>query len=257
MLLLFLRQMLELELLILSLTAGFSLMSSILVWWKWLRFRYWQLFFLALGIQLISMLAFLYLVSMSWLYLAGDVNSSAFLHRLGFVMGITGGIILFLVLTHPHLSMSMKKHLSFIVFSVVVFLVALIGNALTIEHEIIGTRLLIHYHPIALLPMTYVGAAIMYLLEKHVTEIRDLVEAHGITEMKPFNPKFWLFKFRAFFTFTAVFFFVARTFPDVGIPLATWTLFFFGGILYFSWALYTVPTVVLQIKTQSVSHHSG
>ena len=242
--------MLELELVILSITTFFAVTSSILTWWKWIRFRHWQLFFLVLGIQLISVLAILYFFSILWLDFTGDVNASTFLHRGGFAIGIMGGIILFLSLSHPRILKSKKKHRFFITISVMIFLVAIIGNALTIQHEMVASRLVIHYHPVALLPLTYVGAVVMYLLEKHVTEIRELLNLHGITDMKPFNPKFWLIKFRAFFTFTAVFFFIARTFPDLGIPLATWTLFFFGGIMYFSWALFTLPSSVLKVKVQ-------
>lgn len=245
--------MLESELVVLACASLFALASSFLAWWKWTHFRHWQLLMIAVGIQFVSFLAFFYFVSMLWLDLSGLTRESALFHRLGFIIGISGGFILFVALSYPHVSSTTRTHQLFIVLTMAAFLLALLGNAVTIKHEMRESQLLIHYHPLALLPLTYVGAVIMYLLEKHVTEIHALVKRRQIAEMKPFNPTFWLIKFRAFFTFTALFFFVARTFPDIRIPLATWTLFFFGGILYFSWALFTLPQSVLQEKAARYS----
>ncbi len=165
--------------------------------------------------------------------------------RVGFAIAIVGGYLWFVILSSLHLK-TRGRDLAFFIFSTLVFFFAATVNLLTITYAAMENgELVVHYNPFGILPLTYVGAVLMLLLEKQVNKIKVLTQDLKKVEMQPFNPKFWLFKFRAFFTATAVFFFIGRTFPGFGIPVFLWTIPFFGGIFYFAFAIFNLPVPVL------------
>ena len=226
-------------------TSLISISATMLIYKKLVQYPHRQLLAMAIGFTLITAMIVGLLLSQYLFLLSKNIFLSETIHRFAFALGIIGAYFWFVNLSTKKIVTKIPFKLYFI-FTSGIFLFKVIVNLLTIKYVSETDILTINYNILGLIPLTYVSITLTLLLEKQIISIDALRRQNAEIDMQPFNPKYWLTKFRAFFTVTGIFFFVARTFPWTGIPIFLWAFPFSLGVLYFAYAVFKLPIPVMQ-----------